>query len=140
MNRFEYTDEHDQRLRIAPVEREQPNEEPALWFETTDGGFRGTSVKVPLSKLEEVIAGGRDMARQAVPLPGARITDEQLATAQAVLSPGAVVTAAAVLSTAERQFLTFALDLAFDRMVSEDGFTSEDEAVLARLRQLAKEA
>ncbi|KOU20936.1 hypothetical protein ADK52_25440 [Streptomyces sp. WM6372] len=65
MNRFEYTDEYDQRLRITPVEREHPDEAPALWFETTDGGFRGTSVKVPLGRLEEAIAGQRDMARQA---------------------------------------------------------------------------
>lgn len=65
MSSFEFTDEFGQRLRIAPVEREQPDEAPALWFETTDGGFRGTAVKVPLGKLEEAIAGQRDMARQA---------------------------------------------------------------------------
>ncbi|WP_237313822.1 hypothetical protein [Streptomyces sp. AMCC400023] len=46
----------------------------------------------------------------------------------------------ALLSGAERQFLTFALDLAFDRMVSDDGFTDEDEAALAKLRRLAAEA
>ena len=45
----------------------------------------------------------------------------------------------AVLTAAERQFLRFALDLAFDRMVSDDGFTDEDEAALARLRRMAAE-
>ncbi|MFE6080012.1 hypothetical protein [Streptomyces virginiae] len=64
-NRFEYTDEFGQRLAITPVEREQADEAPALWFTTTDGGWGGTSVKVPLDKLEEAIAGQRDMARQA---------------------------------------------------------------------------
>ncbi|WP_328962941.1 hypothetical protein [Streptomyces virginiae] len=64
-NRFEYTDEFGQRLAITPVEREQPDDAPALWFTTTDGGWGGTSVKVPLDKLEELIAGQRDMARQA---------------------------------------------------------------------------
>lgn len=43
----------------------------------------------------------------------------------------------ALLTAAERQFLKFALDLAFDRMVSDDGFTDEDEAALARLRRIA---
>ena len=41
------------------------------------------------------------------------------------------------LTDTERQFLTFALDLAFDQMVSGDGFTDEDEAALASLRRLA---
>jgi len=44
---------------------------------------------------------------------------------------------AAVLTAPERQFLTFALDLAFDRMVSDDGFTDEDEAALEKLRRMA---
>lgn len=43
----------------------------------------------------------------------------------------------AVLTGPERQFLTFALDLAFDRMVSDDGFTDKDEAALKRLRLMA---
>lgn len=46
---------------------------------------------------------------------------------------------AAVLTDNERQFLRFALDLAFDRMVSDDGFTDEDEAALKRLRRMADE-
>jgi len=41
------------------------------------------------------------------------------------------------LSDAERQFLSFALDLAFDQMCSGDGFTDEDDAALASLRKLA---
>lgn len=40
------------------------------------------------------------------------------------------------LTDAERTFLSFALDLAQDRMLSEDGFTDEDEAALIRLRKL----
>jgi acyl carrier protein phosphodiesterase len=45
--------------------------------------------------------------------------------------------AAPVLSDAERRFLSFALDLAFDQMCSGDGFTDEDDAALASLRKLA---
>lgn len=44
---------------------------------------------------------------------------------------------APLLSESQRVFLSFALDLAFDRMVSEDGFTTEDEAALESLRALA---
>lgn len=47
-------------------------------------------------------------------------------------------TPAAVLSAAERQFLTFALDQAFERMVSDDGFTDEDWAALEKLRGMTK--
>lgn len=45
----------------------------------------------------------------------------------------------AALTASERQFLRFALDLAFDRMVSDDGFTDEDEAALEKLRRMAGE-
>ncbi|MFD5938302.1 hypothetical protein [Streptomyces griseus] len=43
----------------------------------------------------------------------------------------------AALTDAERQFLTFAMDLAFDEMVSNDGFTDEDHAALDKFRALA---
>lgn len=44
-----------------------------------------------------------------------------------------------VLTPAERQFLTFALDLAADHMADRgDEFTAEDDAALDRLRQLAE--
>lgn len=43
-----------------------------------------------------------------------------------------------VLSPSERQFLSFALDLAFDQMVSKGGFTDEDEAALKVLRSMAE--
>lgn len=43
------------------------------------------------------------------------------------------------LTPAERQFLRFALDLASDHMAVYGGFTDEDDAALARLRQLAAE-
>lgn len=41
------------------------------------------------------------------------------------------------LTDAERAMLSFALDLAFDKMVSETGFTSEDDESLARLKRIA---
>lgn len=48
---------------------------------------------------------------------------------------------AASLSVAERQFLTFALDLAADEMASRgDEFGAEDQAALESLRRLAAEA
>lgn len=47
---------------------------------------------------------------------------------------------AAALDDHERQFLTFALDLAADRVLSEDGFTDEDDAALASLRRMAAAA
>lgn len=43
------------------------------------------------------------------------------------------------LKPTEREFLTFALDLAADRMASRDGFTDEDHAALDRFRRLADE-
>ncbi|AZM91455.1 hypothetical protein [Streptomyces sp. W1SF4] len=44
-----------------------------------------------------------------------------------------------VITASERQFLAFALDLAADHMaVRGDEFTDEDDAALARLRQLAE--
>ncbi|MGW1433093.1 hypothetical protein ACWD6K_31295 [Streptomyces sp. NPDC002431] len=45
----------------------------------------------------------------------------------------------AELNDAERQFLTFALDLAADEMASRDGFTDEDEAALEMFRRMAAE-
>lgn len=62
-------------------------------------------------------------------------------TVPAVGQPAeAQATDEAPLTAAERQFLKFALDLAFDRMVSDSGFTDEDDAALARLRRMAEEA
>ncbi|MFF2405760.1 hypothetical protein [Streptomyces sp. NPDC058092] len=43
------------------------------------------------------------------------------------------------LNSAERQFLTFALDLAADKMACHDGFTEEDEAALETFRRMADE-
>ncbi|MFJ8446861.1 hypothetical protein [[Kitasatospora] papulosa] len=42
-------------------------------------------------------------------------------------------------TASERQFLAFAMDLAFDRMVNRDGFDDEDHAALARFRRLAEQ-
>jgi len=60
--------------------------------------------------------------------------------APAVGQPAEAQPADEALTAAERQFLKFALDLAFDRMVSDSGFTDEDDAALARLRRMAEEA
>jgi hypothetical protein len=54
--------------------------------------------------------------------------------------PSAPADRAAVLTDAERQFLTFALDQAADEMSFGDGFTDEDRAALDRLRRMADEA
>ncbi|MEV2249371.1 hypothetical protein AB0I94_02240 [Streptomyces sp. NPDC050147] len=46
-----------------------------------------------------------------------------------------------VLADSERQFLTFALDLAADQMASRgDEFDEDDEAALAKFRRMADEA
>jgi hypothetical protein len=47
---------------------------------------------------------------------------------------------AVLLTDAERQFLTFALDEAAEEMFLRDGFTDEDQAALEKLRGLAAEA
>ena len=48
---------------------------------------------------------------------------------------------AAMLSASERQFLTFALELAADQMAARsDEFDADDEAALAKLRRMADEA
>ena len=72
-------------------------------------------VHIPLDRVEELVAGLRDVVRQA---GGQQPTGD-------------------ALTAAERRFLTFALDLAFDRMVSDDGFTDEAQAALKKLRRLA---
>ncbi|MGW5852120.1 hypothetical protein ACWFQ8_29940 [Streptomyces sp. NPDC055254] len=48
-------------------------------------------------------------------------------------------TQAAAFSAAERQFLTFALDLAADHMASRGEFTDEDHAALDRFRRMTTE-
>jgi hypothetical protein len=49
-------------------------------------------------------------------------------------------TETAVLTSAEQQFLRFALDLAADEMASRGGeFGSDDEAALQKLRRMADE-
>ncbi|MFJ3923059.1 hypothetical protein [Streptomyces sp. NPDC090022] len=63
MNHFEYTDPTGDRLVIAPDHG--PNGQPVVAFTTIPHTGGGTSVLVPLEHLEEVIAGERDMARQA---------------------------------------------------------------------------
>ncbi|MFD6968343.1 hypothetical protein [Streptomyces sp. NPDC059949] len=90
---------------------------------------------------------GAPCYRSSRPLPGAPLTDELRAHAAAVLPPGARITAQALraaeknapLSAVERQFLTFALDLAADRMATEDGFTDQDHTALDHFRRMTTE-
>lgn len=57
-----------------------------------------------------------------------------------VLPSGPPDSRTATLTAAERQFLSFALDLAADRMASlGDEFDTDDEAALGKLRRLAAE-
>lgn len=70
--------------------------------------------------------GNGDVAAYLVALLNADTERAQTSTKVADPLPGA-----------ERTFLSFALDLAFDQMCSGDGFTDEDEAALASLRKLA---
>lgn len=44
------------------------------------------------------------------------------------------------LTDAERRFLSFALDQAFEEMVQRDGFTDEDWAALEKFRSITKTA
>lgn len=63
------------------------------------------------------------------------------AVAAGIMSAARQQPTAAMLSVAERQFLTFALDLAADEMASRgDEFSDEDDDALASLRRLAAEA
>lgn len=55
----------------------------------------------------------------------------------AVGQPAEAQAAEAPLTAAERKFLHFALDLAFDALVSGAGFTNEDDAACAKLRRMA---
>jgi hypothetical protein len=55
-------------------------------------------------------------------------------------APTAPADPATALSTSERQFLTFALELAADQMASRSNeFDADDEAALAKLRSLTAE-
>ncbi len=86
-------------------------------------------------------AEGNNDPKYAAYRRSATVTKNAYSRADAVLAVLPAPTArAAVLSAEERQFLTFALDLAFDRMVSDDGFTDADDAALAKLRRMADEA
>lgn len=179
-NRFEYTAPDGRYLRA--VDRE----ESGVWVVTSPFGCL-----VELDRVEEVVAGLRDMARQtggqaatnqpaeaqpASTLPQllsttlterftalgnpfsrmsinfqgpdgwpatrdvspndvADVLRELLGQASGQLEPAQ---SAATFSVAERQFLTFALDLASDHMASRgDEFTDEDQAALDRFRSMS---
>ncbi|MFH9798061.1 hypothetical protein [Streptomyces virginiae] len=90
---------------------------PHVWLSVTNTRGEHAAVFIPLANVEEVVAGIRGTVR---PSGGAPPT--------------------AVLAPAERQFLTFALDLAADHMANRgDEFDDEDDAALSQLRQLAAE-
>lgn len=164
MSHFEYTDPTGNRLEITPA---APG---GVSFETFDGtsDYYAGAVKVPCDQIEEVIAGIRDVTRQA----GGQAEPARCGNANCAGScPGCyqppatarpaearvtvygidinewdrihdalrrIETAVSPFSVAERQFLTFALDLAADRMASRgDEFTDEDQAALDRFRRMS---
>ena len=112
---FHFTDPEGRRLELDPDTN--LDGQPVVTVRAR-GHYASVPVHVPLDRVEEVIAGLRDTARQAA---------------------GAPLSAGGALTDAERQFLTFALDQAFERMVSGDGFTGEDWAALEKFRRLATE-
>ena len=59
--------------------------------------------------------------------------------APAVGQPAEAQSADEALTAAERQFLTFALELAADEMASRPGFTDEDDAALTKLLRMTEE-
>lgn len=113
---FEFRDRYDTELSAFPG---GPHDTPTVVLYVRQS-HDSASVYVPLDRVEEVVAGLRDMARQA---GGQR----------------AAVQPAGTLGAAERGFLTFALDLAADAMYSRDGFTDEDHAALDRFRRMTVE-
>lgn len=64
-NRFEYTDPDGDRLRVEPF----PGKPAILLILGTQGEDDVASLRIPTAHLEEVIAGLRDMARQAAGRP-----------------------------------------------------------------------
>jgi hypothetical protein len=64
---FEYTDGYQQTFRTMAVAPDYPGQPiaAAIWVEISDGAFDRTAVQLPLDRVEEVIAGIRDAARQA---------------------------------------------------------------------------
>lgn len=80
---------------------------------------------------------GQDAYRKAARWLLPRLT---VATRPAVGEQAATQPATDVLTDSERQFLTFALELAADQMASRGAeFDDEDDAALARLRRMAVE-
>lgn len=170
---FEYRDEDGDDLIARPMR----GVSAVLILTGTNG------IAVDLDRVEEVVAGIRDAARQATAQPADddeqptedrqdhpaaelyvllrkagedRETAQQLIYAHAAMAVrqhqalyGAEASAAgrqdtqtttdeAPLTAADRQFLTFALDLADERMANRsDEFEDDDHAALARLRRLA---
>lgn len=112
MSHFEYRDEDGGHFTAQPL----PGV-PYVLLKTDPEGCA-----VPLDRLEEAIAGLRDMARQ---------TGGQT---EPVRPPASTFTAT------ERQFLRFALGLAADLMANRgDEFDDEDHAALDRFRRMTTE-
>jgi hypothetical protein len=119
MSSFEFHDHNENEVIVSPV---AAPEGPAVWLYARQG-HTSTNVIIPLDRVEEVVAGLRDMARQAggqteparcdnancagscpgcyeapAAVAGAPITAEQLARAREVLPDSAVITAAELRS------------------------------------------
>jgi hypothetical protein len=64
---FEYRDDSRQILRINAVEPDYPGQRiiPGIWIDVSDGGFNRAYARVPIDRVEELVAGIRDAARQA---------------------------------------------------------------------------
>ncbi|MFI8278552.1 hypothetical protein ACIGBH_27500 [Streptomyces sp. NPDC085929] len=128
---------------LAAVPDRTPDGRPAIRFSVGSSETGHADVVLPLELLEEVIAGQREISRQARPA-AAPTAACQCLPASPTEGPLTCDThlpkpEAGPLSVAERQFLTFALDLAANYMAAYGESTDEKEAALARLRQLAAE-
>lgn len=104
------------------------------------------------ARVEEVVAGIRDAARTAArqttgqddtcdacgsPFPVGHLCLNPEPTASAVGRPAEAHDTKPPLTADERKLLHFALDLAFDALISGDGFTNEHDASFAKLRRMA---
>lgn len=123
----------------------------AIAFNALDRALKDARIWLPFTGrqaavdavLEALDADDRDTARQTAPHVCGNCDgidpDTCLANpdrAPAVGQP-AEAQATEALTADERKFLHFALDLAFDALVSGDGFTNEDDAAYAKLRRMA---
>ena len=86
-------------------------------------------------RLRHLFGSGLHVEWDELPAEDRAYWEQQSAAVLGAVTPEPAP--APVLPGPERQLLTFALNLAYNRMCSEDGFTAADEAALASLRKLA---